>query len=68
MTFEQCDQQPVTLVTVNHNAGFMLLDCARAGLEQAHQVVVVDNDSSDISLLELEASFPSERRLQVIAW
>ncbi|MDB5764001.1 MAG: dTDP-Rha--alpha-D-GlcNAc-pyrophosphate polyprenol alpha-3-L-rhamnosyltransferase [Herminiimonas sp.] len=57
---------PVSIVIVNHNAGSLLTDCVRTGLEQARQVIVVDNASSDSSLSQLEANFPSESRLRVI--
>jgi len=57
---------PVSIVVVNHNAGALLAECVRAGLEQARQVIVVDNASSDASLTKLTASFPEESRLCVI--
>jgi hypothetical protein len=48
---------------VNHNAGSLLIDCVRAALGQAEQVIVVDNDSSDSSMQMLAAEYPSEPRL-----
>src|SRR3569832_464007 len=58
--------QKVSVIIVNHNAGSLLIDCARSSLAQAQQVIVVDNASSDSSLKELKAAFPQEDRLQVI--
>ena len=59
-------QEAVSIVIVNYNCGALLTACVRSCLEQARQVIVVDNASSDSSLKELEASFPSEDRLCVI--
>jgi hypothetical protein len=55
--------QPVSTIIVNHNAGSLLIDCVRAALGQAEQVIVVDNDSSDSSMQMLAAEYPSEPRL-----
>ncbi|WAK02047.1 glycosyltransferase family 2 protein [Methylobacter sp. YRD-M1] len=43
----------VTLVTVNYNAGDMLLSCIRSAVGQAGEIIVVDNASSDQSLANL---------------
>lgn len=59
-------QSHVAIVTVNYNAGLSLADCIGAALKQAQQVIVVDNASSDTSLIELTKRFPAEPRLQVI--
>ena len=40
----------VSIVVVNYNAGSLLTECVCAGLEQAEEVVVVDNASSDGSM------------------
>ena len=58
--------ESVSIIIVNYNAGALLTVCVRAGLEQARQVIVVDNASSDTSLTKLESSFPVESRLCVI--
>ena len=42
--------QAVSVVTVNHNAGALPIECVRAALAQAEQVIVVDNASSDASM------------------
>ncbi|WP_256324923.1 glycosyltransferase family 2 protein [Nitrosomonas sp. Nm132] len=60
------DIKSVSLVIVNYNAGSLLADCLQAALEQAQHVIVVDNASSDSSLVELEKRFPAEHRLQII--
>ena len=58
--------ESVSIIIINYNAGALLTVCVRAGLEQARQVIVVDNASSDTSLTDLESSFPAESRLCVI--
>lgn len=58
--------EPVSVVIVNHNAGSLLTECVYAALEQAQQVVVVDNASSDSSLSELGVRFPAENRLKLV--
>ncbi|MEF3074293.1 glycosyltransferase family 2 protein [Methylobacter sp. Wu1] len=45
----------VTLVTVNYNAGDMLLSCIRSAAGQVGEIIVVDNASSDQSLVNLSA-------------
>lgn len=57
---------PVSLITVNYNAGALLESCVLSGLSQASEVVVVDNASSDDSLARLDASCRSEGRLRVV--
>lgn len=51
---------------VNHNAGALLIDCVRAALAQAEQVIVVDNGSSDSSMDRLAARFAAEPRLVML--
>jgi GT2 family glycosyltransferase/nucleoside-diphosphate-sugar epimerase len=48
----------VSVVIVNYNAGDILRDCVGHALEQAGQVIVVDNDSHDDSIANLRAAFP----------
>jgi GT2 family glycosyltransferase len=55
-----------SVVVVNHNAGQLLTRCIRICLAEAEQVIVVDNASSDSSLIELEAAFSGEPRLKLI--
>lgn len=56
----------VSAIVVNHNAGSLLTKCIEVALQQAQQVIVIDNASSDSSLVELEANFSTEDRLQVV--
>src|SRR5512139_1150952 len=56
----------VSVVIVNYNAGQLLADCIDATMEQVQQVIVVDNASSDTSLLELARRYPAESRLKII--
>lgn len=55
--------QPVSVIIVNYNAGALLSDCVRVVLNQAQQVIVVDNASSDSSMSMLASQFPNELRL-----
>lgn len=55
--------QAVSAVIVNHNAGALLIDCVRSVLDQAEQVIVVDNDSSDQSMELLANHFAGDSRL-----
>lgn len=55
--------EPVSVIVVNHNAGSLLLDCVCSALEQAEQVIVVDNHSTDDSMAMLTARFPDQPRL-----
>ncbi|WP_295626924.1 glycosyltransferase family 2 protein [uncultured Nitrosomonas sp.] len=52
---------PVTVVIVNYNSGSLLVNCVHAVLHQVQQIVVVDNASSDMSLIELENKLPSKK-------
>lgn len=58
--------EPVSAVIVNHNAGLLLTECILVALEQAQQIIVVDNASSDSSLSNLDTTLPSEIRLHII--
>jgi GT2 family glycosyltransferase len=57
------DLQSVSVVIVNHNAGALLIECVRAALAEAEQVIVVDNASSDSSMEMLATQFAAEARL-----
>ena len=50
-----CD---TSVVIVNYNAGSKLLECVAQALQQAEQVIVVDNASEDNSVTELRNTFP----------
>ena len=60
------DLDSVTVIIVNYNAGSLLTRCVHAALEQARQVIVVDNASSDSSVLNPESEFSLENRLSII--
>lgn len=56
----------VSTVVVNYNAGKILTDCISSCLEQAEEVIVVDNASSDNSIELLESHFAGDSCLKVI--
>lgn len=58
--------QPISVIIVNYNAGRILTQCVQAALQQAQQVLVIDNASSDSSLSELESSFFADNHLQIV--
>lgn len=62
MTFKASERQSVSVIIVNYNAGALLLDCVSAALNQAEQVIVVDNASSDDSMALLAKQFAHEPR------
>lgn len=64
-TKERC-KQPISVIIVNYNAGRILTQCVQAVLQQAQQVLVIDNASSDSSLLELESSFSADNHLRIV--
>jgi len=57
---------PVTVVIVNHNAGGLLSPCLDSALDQASEVVLVDNASAPDTFEPVIAAFESHPRLQVI--
>ena len=59
--------QPVSIIIVNYNAGPLLTRCVHAALEQALEVIVVDNASTDSSMEKLIACFHLESRLRLMA-
>lgn len=56
----------LSVVVVNYNAGPLLVDCIKSVLEQCDEVVVVDNASSDSSILLLEKVFAGKAPLRII--
>lgn len=58
--------EAVSVIIVNYNAGELLEDCVRSALEQAQQVIVIDNASTDFSLQSIESSFLGEPRLKIV--
>ena len=63
---ENRHKQSISVIIVNYNAGPLLTQCVQAALQQTEQVIVIDNASSDSSLLELEARFPANSHLQIV--
>ena len=55
-----------SVVIVNYNGGMMLTDCVRSALQQAQQVIVIDNASSDGSLEWLAKTLSSEKDVVLI--
>jgi len=58
--------QLVSILIVNHNAGQLLTQCVHAALEQAREVIIVDNASEDLSMERLRYLFSDENRLNLI--
>jgi len=56
----------VSLIIVNYNACECIVACVSSALDQVDEVIVVDNASSDDSLAQLEAVFPSEEKLKIV--
>lgn len=59
-----CDT--VSLIIVNYNACDCIVACVSSALSQVDEVIVVDNASSDDSLVQLEAAFPGDPRLKIV--
>ena len=58
----------VSVIIVNYNSGRFLKQCidSVSDTNEDVEVIVVDNASTDESLLRLESAFPNEKRLHVI--
>ena len=56
----------ISVVVVNYNAGSLLLECVRAALPQASEVLIVDNASRDSSIKDCALMFADEPRLKVL--
>jgi GT2 family glycosyltransferase len=57
----------VSVVIVNFNAIETIVECVRRALTQAREVIVVDNASTDNSMLRLSTRFAGEPRLVLLA-
>ncbi|WP_039915876.1 glycosyltransferase family 2 protein [Cellvibrio mixtus] len=57
---------PIATIIVNYNAGPVLVECISAVIEQASEVILVDNASHDQSLALVEARFVSDTRVTII--
>lgn len=51
----------VSVVIVNYNAGEILLECIASAQQQAEQIIVVDNASTDNSIAALKNAYPAIR-------
>lgn len=56
----------VSIIVVNHNAGPSLVNCSAAALQQANQLVLVDNASVDMSSQAVAERFSANGGLKVI--
>jgi len=56
----------ISVVIVNFNAGPGLIDSVRHAITDAHEVIVIDNASSDGSLEFLESTFGNNAKLRII--
>ncbi|MCI0667796.1 MAG: glycosyltransferase, partial [Methylococcaceae bacterium] len=56
----------VSLIVVNYNSAGFLTGCITSAIDQVEELIVVDNASSDVSLTQLEARFPGEKKLKII--
>jgi len=54
---------PVSAIVINYNSGNILTQCIDSCLKQVKQTIVVDNASSDSSIINLQNSFPSKSHL-----
>ena len=59
--------ESVSVVIVNYNAGLLLNECVSAALQQAQQIIVIDNGSHDFCPPALRKVFPEQHRLQILA-
>lgn len=58
--------EPISVIIVNHNAGTLLSSCVLAALQQTREVIVIDNASSDSSLIELQSKLPNNKQAHII--
>ena len=58
--------QPVSVVIVNYNAGPLIIECVSKALDQAQEVIVVDNASTDSSVNDLMHCFSRNGRFSMI--
>jgi len=61
-----CDQNQISLIVVNYNAGDALLDCVASVIGRVGEIVVVDNASSDNSIEKLTNKYGSVNGVAVI--
>lgn len=56
----------VSIIVVNYNAGAVLTECIALCLEQAEEVIVVDNASIDESIELLKLTYANSSKLRII--
>ena len=59
----------VSVIITNYNSGLFLKECVDSVLHSRKEdieVIVVDNASTDESLVRLESAFPNEKRLRIV--
>lgn len=59
-------EDKISVVIVNYNAGPGLVESSRAAIADAHEVIVVDNDSSDGSLQLLESVLGDDPKIRIV--
>lgn len=59
-------KEKISVVIVNFNAGPGLIDSVKASINESHEVIVVDNASSDGSLELLENIFGTYSKLRIL--
>jgi GT2 family glycosyltransferase len=57
---------PITAIIVNYNAGPGLVDCVMSIIDDVNEVIVIDNNSIDQSVVLLNSVFPHHDRLKYI--
>lgn len=56
----------VSLIIVNYNSGDFLKACVSTALDQADELVIIDNASTDSSLAQVETAFHNEQKLRIL--
>ncbi len=63
---DNSERLSVAVVIINYNAGALLTECIAPILKTTDSIIIVDNASTDSSLLTLTAQFRNEPRLSII--
>jgi len=63
---DELQEDDVSIVVVNYNAGHLLVPCIDLCLQQSGQVILVDNASVDVSIDEVSSRFGANSRLRII--
>jgi len=61
-----CEQNQISLIVVNYNAGDALFDCITSVMGRVGEIVIVDNASSDQSIERVEKIFGSDVCVTII--